>query len=406
MKITSLINTTLSLAIFGLTGCGGGGGSPAPSLPAGTTTISGIASKGPISGGDVTAFAIKNGQVDRTSNLANGKTAADGSYTLYIPPSLTPTGPIVIEVTGGTYRDEATGTAGVTLKTPLRATVANVTNGDRIAITPLTELAYKKVEGIGSFSALDIDDANLKIGLMFGVDNIVKSQPFDATQQNAPATATADDKKYAAALGVFSQMVSDSKGTKSLDDSLVSLMTQLETEVKDSGGFSANTVASLNTAITGFKDKNKSGTILSSVTFKNGVLTLGTSGPALPQGAAINGIDITITLPAGITVKADAITGELATGTVTPSSQTSTNTLISGKYTPAAGGTPATVRIIIANVQPGFALGEFAHLNFDGFPAAGAAFAVAVNQISGSSNSGATPATMDGIAVTNSFSGL
>ena len=86
-----------------------------------------------------------------------------------------------------------------------------------------------------------------------------------------------------------------------------------------------------------------------------------------PQAPLINGIDCTVTLPAGVTVKTDPATGETLPGVVVPVSLAATNSLVSAKYDKATG----TVRIVLINVQPGFAVGEFAHLEFDGFPSAG-----------------------------------
>ena len=82
---------------------------------------------------------------------------------------------VVVEVTGGTYTDEATGTAAVPLTSTIRAIVSSAATGDKIAISPLTELAYQKAAGAGdgNLSPTIIDDANLKVGQTFGVDSII-----------------------------------------------------------------------------------------------------------------------------------------------------------------------------------------------------------------------------------------
>ncbi len=399
MKISRLSMAAASLAALTLFGCGGGGGAAGP--PAGSTTIKGVVAKGPISGGDVTVYAIKpNGTVDRSVAIGTGKTAGDGSYSITLTQA--PAGPALVEVTGGTYTDEASGKAGVPLKATLHTLVASVKDGDKIAVTPLTELAYHQAEGIGgtsAFTATSINSANAKIGLTFSVDNIVTSTPFDPTT-TASATATADDKRYAAAVGIFSQLVDNRKGAQTTEDSLVSVILQMETELETTGGFSSATLSAINTAITGFSSKNKGGTLPGPITFKAGVLSISTAG-TLATGTAINGIDITVTLPAGVTVKADAVTGEVASGVLVPSSVAASNSVVSGKYTAAVGATLATLRIALINVQPGVGLGEFVHVNFDGFPSGTDSFAIAVNQVSGSTASNASPTTLAGI--TTSF---
>jgi len=88
-------------------------------------------------------------------------------------------------------------------------------------------------------------------------------------------------------------------------------------------------------------------------------------------GAAgtIAGIDLTVTLPSGVTVAADPITGEVPNGVVTVSGVAAAGTfgtqnLITGSFAPASSVTPGQLHIVIANV-PGFNLGEFATVQFD-----------------------------------------
>jgi hypothetical protein len=391
-----------ALTAAGCGGGGGGGGVTAP--PAGSVTISGVATDGPVAFGDVTVFPVKqDGTVDRTKILITGKTAADGSYRLTIPPALAPSGPIVVEVTGGTYTDDLSGTSGLTLRIPLRGVVSSAVDGDKITVTPLTEMAYEKAAGAGLTPA-NIDDANLKIGQIFGVDSIVRSRPFNPTQP-APATATADDKKYAGAMGAFDQMVTTAKGNQTLDLAMKTLMDGISADLHDSGGLSVATVNSYNAAVTAFTTKNNGATLPPSIALTSGVLTLSTTG-LLPLGTAINGVDVTITLPANVTVKADAITGETLPGVVTASGQAVGNSFTGARYVAASGNTPATLHLLLLNVQPGFSLGEFVNVAFDGFPDPNASFGVTVNQVSGGSDPNISPVTLPGIGVTSIFTGL
>jgi hypothetical protein len=401
-KIRQIFGAVAILSVVALFGCGGGGGGDGAS--AGTVTISGVAAHGPISGAAVKVYAIKNGQVDTSVVLGSGQTSTDGSgsYTVSISP--VPAGPVVVEVSGGAFTDEASGTAGVSLKTPLRAVVSSVADGDTIAVTPLTHLAFEQVDGIGNFTVTEIDDANFQIARFFALTDIIKALPFDPTQP-APAGATNEQKKYAAVLGVFSQMVNDDRqkkgNTQSMSEALDSFLLQMESELETNGGFSDATLALVNTAISNFTNggKNRSGIIPAPIAFTIGVLQLRTEG-VLPATTVINGIDCTVTLPAGVTVKSNPATGETLTGVVVPSSLAAVNSVVSAKYDNVAG----TVRIILINVQPGFAIGEFAHLEFEGYPVGSATFAVKVNRIDG--GSGTTSAPLTGIAVKGHFAGL
>ena len=120
----------------------------------------------------------------------------------------------------------------------------------------------------------------------------------------------------------------------------------------------------------------------------------------LPAGILINGIDCTITLPPGVTVKSDPATGDILEGVVAPSSLAVNNSLVTAKYDATAG----TVHILLINVQPGFAIGEFAHLEFDGYPKGSATFSTKINRIDG--GSGINSAPLIGLTIKSSFAGL
>ena len=128
-KILAALAAT-ALAAF-LAACGGGGGTTTPATPV-TTTISGSAVKGPVSGATVTVKNAATGAV-----LGTTTTGLGGAYTLGVQF----TGDVVVEVSGGTYTDEATG-ASTALATPLRV-VLNANGGSVTGVvTPLTTLAY------------------------------------------------------------------------------------------------------------------------------------------------------------------------------------------------------------------------------------------------------------------------
>jgi hypothetical protein len=369
MKKKTIFSAVLSLAVITLFGCGGGGGGgggggTAPIPVAGSTTITGVAAKGPINGGVVKVYALKEGQVgiDRTAEIGSGTTDGNGAYTVSIAPDKKPAGAVLVEVTSGTFTDEATGVAGVALKTALQAAVPSIADGAKIAVTPFTHLAVKQVEGIGAFGEQEINDANKQIGDLFQVGDIIKSQPFDSTK-DTPAGASDDQKKYASALGVFSQLCDSRRGATKLEDALGGILDGLGKELHDNAGFSGATLVEFNKAIDDFSGKDKGGTKLIKIVFKGGVLQIQTTGN-LPAGTVIEGIDITVTIPAGVTFNFDPISGEAAAGVVAPVSSAATGSQVTAKFTPASGTTPATLRIALINVQPGIGVGEFTHLEF------------------------------------------
>ena len=127
-----------ALATAALAACGGGDDnttlSAAPAAPV-STTISGSAVKGPVSGATVTVKR-PDGTACVTTPAAV-TTTPTGSYSL----TTVCTGDVLVEVTGGNYLDEASNTT-TPLSTPLRVMVA--TNGGTVTgvATPLTTMAY------------------------------------------------------------------------------------------------------------------------------------------------------------------------------------------------------------------------------------------------------------------------
>lgn len=156
MKTTHALGTLLvSAASLGLVACGGG-----DSTPATETTITGSAVKGPINGATVTAKKA-DGSACGTATTTNG------TYTL----KTTCTGDLVIEVTGGTYTDEATG-ASKTLDTPLKVMIA--ANGGSVTgvATPLTTMAFSGSFGGAPSTKAAFDAQAAKVAQQFGLSGV------------------------------------------------------------------------------------------------------------------------------------------------------------------------------------------------------------------------------------------
>ena len=151
-----------------LAACGGGSGTVTPATPV-TTTISGSAVKGPVSGATVTVKNAATGAVLGTTTTGPG-----GAYTLDVQF----TGDVIVEVSGGTYTDEATG-ASTALATPLRV-VLNANGGNVTGIvTPLTTMAYTQAFQ-GAQEILGAATADLMIP---GKDRNSRMEPRDSKSQ-------------------------------------------------------------------------------------------------------------------------------------------------------------------------------------------------------------------------------
>jgi hypothetical protein len=353
MRVISLIGLGIAMSAALLSGCGGGGsGGGGGSSASEATVIGGMVSKGPVKAGTVTVYAIRNGTEDRSAPIGQGQTDDGGNYTISVGSYK---GPVVVEATGGSYNDEVSGTP-VNLKAPLRTALANASTGmNTVSITPLTELAYRKAKG-ATFTSASINDANTTVTAMFSLSDIISTLPL--------ASGDSDQKKYAAVCGSFSQLVNDSKAAgESLDNATQRVMTDLGNEEEQKGGLSIDSITKINDAITRFNNSSTgSSAIVPIPTPTGGLLKISSAGSA----GAIGAIDVTVILPAGVKVNADAATGEAAAEVVTVSgvAATSANKLVAAKFTPAAGGTPGQLHILLISSE-GFGPGEFATVRFE-----------------------------------------
>lgn len=352
MKIRILFGMIFSVALITLSGCGGGGGgTPTPAAP---TVVSGVASKGQFVSGKVDIFGVDSVTSGKGTLLKTTSLDALGNYSADISPY---TGPLLIEVSGS-YKDEATGTT-VTLATatPLRVAISNAAGNVSAMVTPLTEMAVKKMNNV--FTKTAVDTINANIAAAFKVEDITKTKPVDATDATANATATAAQKNQGLVLAAVSQMVKNSGNT------LDKVLTDMATDI--SGSTLADTsIAGFKTALFDFmSDTAKNNTGITNITtvpvnigsFKIAHLKISTAGLVAP--AKIGGIDFTFNLPAGVTLTKDAITNQVTSGIV----------VVSGVA--AAAGTTSislstlnaqALRTVLANAQ-GFDAGEFVNIS-------------------------------------------
>lgn len=206
--------SVLALAASLLVGCGGGG-SASDGGPAAVTTgtLSGTATKGPVSGAAVKAFAINNGA--RGSELGSAMTDMSGDFTLTMGAY---TGPVMLQVRGGSYLDEATGVRMNMLDADELTCVVPavaVTAGSAMAgvqVTPLTSMAQAWAEHmVGGMTGANAMMANSRIGAAYvgpGAD-IVMLRPIDPTVAGSANGASIEAKNYGMMLAAMSQAAHD-----------------------------------------------------------------------------------------------------------------------------------------------------------------------------------------------------
>ena len=194
-----------SLLLFG---CGGGsesGDGAASSVSSAEGVISGAAVKGPVSGATVKAYAINNGLMG--AQIGTGTTDAQGNFNLSIGSY---SGPVMLQMSGGTYVDEATGNsitmqAGDVMTSIMPQAVAGAVMGG-VQITPLTSMAQARAQAMsGGMTPANITAANTAMGNYFSVNDILFTHPMNPLTPGSGSGATQDMRNYGIMLAAMSQ---------------------------------------------------------------------------------------------------------------------------------------------------------------------------------------------------------
>jgi len=256
--------SAIGLAL-GLSACGGGGGGSA-AVPAETVTgatIGGIASKGIVKSGVVTAEEL-NTSGDVIATVGNATTAADGSYSLTLNNNYTG-GPIQISITAnsdtqtkcdapagcGTRTDGLTDTdsnigfgewykpVALTMTALVPGAEANETLS--VSVTPFTHMAAARAKESATLDATAVANANSEVSNLLGGIDILNTPPVDITDSVAVNDALSETQVTYAALAsaLSNQGLVDINGQPDLNaaiDLLASSFTSGIIEADDSDG--------------------------------------------------------------------------------------------------------------------------------------------------------------------------
>ncbi len=188
-----------------LAACGGGDSTVAGVGSGGTGYIAGFATKGPVASATIAAYGISNGQMagqigSATSDLEGRFSMAIGNYA----------GPVLLQMSGGRYTDEATGASmpmeSVDVMTAVMpGVVAGASNAD-IQLTPVTAMAQAMAQQLaGGMTDANIAVANRAVGNYFSVSDILHVQPMNPLLPGAGASASQDAKNYGMTLAAMSK---------------------------------------------------------------------------------------------------------------------------------------------------------------------------------------------------------
>lgn len=227
-----LVATGLALA---LAACGGGGGSsgggttPPPTV---NGTVSGTAVKGPVNGGTMTAYALSSGAMG--AKIASAATNADGTFSLSMGSYA---GPVMLQMTGGTYTDEATGTTMPMLAGDvMTAVLPSMTAGQTVSgiqVTPLTAMAQTMAQRLsGGMTDANITAANTNVGKYFMVTDVLHNVPMNPLISGSGNAATQDQINYGMALAAMSHYA-QTRGMSSSSAMVTAMMNDATDGVMD-----------------------------------------------------------------------------------------------------------------------------------------------------------------------------
>jgi len=201
-RLVPLALTTVAALL--LAACGGGGSSDAATTSA-PGTISGNVVKGPVSGAAVKAYAVSGGALG--TQVSSATTDAQGAFTMSMGNYA---GPVMLQMSGGTYTDEATG-ALMTMGTgdTMTAVLPTVAAGSAVTgveVTPLTAMAQAMAARMaGGLTDANIAAANSAVGNYFMVGDILHTQPMNPLVAGSATGASQAMMNYGMTLAAMSQ---------------------------------------------------------------------------------------------------------------------------------------------------------------------------------------------------------
>lgn len=194
-----------------LAGCGGGGGegstfSNTSPDASNSGVISGTATKGPVSVATITAFVI-NANGTKGAQIGSGQTDGQGNFSI---PVGNHSGPVMLQVMGGSYMDEATGSQmSMHSNDVMTCIIPHMPAGSIVSgiqITPLTSMAQSMAQNMsGGMNQTNMTMANNAVGKYFGVNDILTTHPMDPTVNGSGASATHDMRNYGMTIAAMSQ---------------------------------------------------------------------------------------------------------------------------------------------------------------------------------------------------------
>jgi hypothetical protein len=171
------------------------------------TTLSGDAVKGPVRDAEVAAFAV-GPEGERGAEIGSATTDESGNFHMALGDF---SGPLMLQMTGGSFDDEATGMPmAMGANDMMTAMIPDIAAGAALSgahITPLTSMAQRMAANMpGGMTPANMAQSNAAMGSYFGVSDIIGVHPMDPTAPGSGASADQDQRNYGMAMAAMSEL--------------------------------------------------------------------------------------------------------------------------------------------------------------------------------------------------------
>jgi hypothetical protein len=141
------------------------------------------------------------------AQIGSGQTDGQGNFSI---PVGNHSGPVMVQMMGGSYIDEATGSSmNMHSNDVMTCIIPHMPAGSIVSgiqITPLTSNAQSMAQNIsGGMNQMNITLANNVVGKYFGVSDILTTRPMDPTINGSGTTASQDMRNYGMTIAAMSQ---------------------------------------------------------------------------------------------------------------------------------------------------------------------------------------------------------